>query len=96
VITPEADHYLASRGVLVIPDLVGTAAWVLAANAEWSIAVQRSSPSEEKIQHEIETALLRSYEQVCERSRREQISLRTGAYSLAIERVARCERLRVA
>src|SRR5215468_2573532 len=64
VITPDVDHYLASRGVLVIPDLIGSAAWVLAANAEWSNAVQRLSPSEEKIGHEIETALLRTYEQV--------------------------------
>ena len=96
VITPEADHCLAKQGVLVIPDLVGGAAWVLAANAEWSNTVQRLSPKEGKIQQEIETALLRVYEQLCERSRREQIGLRMAAYSLAIERVARCERLRVA
>src|SRR5215813_12076339 len=96
VITPDVDHYLASRGVLVIPDLIGSAAWVLAANAEWSNAVQRLSPAEDKMEHEIETALVRIYEQVCERARRDQIGLRTAAYSQAIERVARCERLRVA
>ena len=96
VITPDVDQYLASRGVLVIPDLIGSAAWILVANAEWSNAVQRLSPSEDKVQRDIETAMLRIYEQVCERARRDQIGLRTAAYSLAIERVARCERLRVA
>jgi len=58
--------------------------------------VQRSSPKAEKTQQEIQTGLLRAYEQVGERSRRNQISLRTAAYAIAIERVARCERLRVA
>lgn len=96
VITPDADHYLSSRGVLVIPDLIGSAPWVLAANAEWSNTVQRQSPAEDKIEHDIKTALLRIYEQVGERAHRDQIGLRTAAYSLAIERVARCERLRVA
>jgi glutamate dehydrogenase (NAD(P)+) len=96
VVTPEADHYFAKQDVLVIPDLVGGAATVLAVNAEWSNNVQRLSPREEKIQQEIETALFRVYEQVRERSRCEQIGLRMAAYSLAIERVARCERLRVA
>ena len=81
---------------LVVPDILANAVKVLAANAEWSNTVQRLSVKAEKIQREIETALLRAYEQVCERSRREQISLRMAAYSLAIERVARCERLRVA
>ena len=96
VITPDADHHLAKQGILVVPDLVGSVAEVLAANAEWSSMVQRSSPKAEKIQQEIETGLLRAYEQVGERSRRNQISLRTAAYAIAIERVARCERLRVA
>jgi glutamate dehydrogenase (NAD(P)+) len=96
VVTPDADYYLANHGVAVVPDLVGGAARILAANTEWSNTVQRASPSENKVQQEIERGLLQSYEQVSERSRRDQIGLRMAAYSLAIERVARCERLRVA
>ena len=96
VVTPDADCYLAAHGVRVVPDLVGGAASVLAANSEWSHTLQHQPPKEEKIQQEIATALLRAYDQVNERSCREQIGLRTAAYALAIERVARCERLRVA
>ncbi|HWY69998.1 MAG TPA: Glu/Leu/Phe/Val dehydrogenase dimerization domain-containing protein [Terriglobales bacterium] len=95
VVTPDADHYFAKQGVLVIPDLVGGCAAVLAANAEWWNNVQRLAPKEETIRQEVNDSLLRAYEQVCERSRREHLGLRMAAYSLAIERVARCERLRL-
>jgi len=96
VITPAAERSLANRGVLIVPDLVGTAATVLAANAEWSNNVQRLSWEEAPLQREIGSGLLRIYEQVLDRSRRERTSMRVAAYSSAIERVARCERLRVA
>lgn len=96
VVTPAADKVLANRDVLVVPDLIGAAAPVLASNAEWSYNMQRSSHDEQTLQREMETAMLRTYEQVRDRSRREKISMRTAAYSSAIERVARSERLRVA
>jgi glutamate dehydrogenase (NAD(P)+) len=96
VITPTAERSLANRGVLIVPDLVGAAATVLVANAEWSHNVQRLSWEEAPLQREIDRGLLRIYEQVLERSRRERTSMRVAAYSSAIERVARCERLRVA
>ena len=96
VITPAAERSLANRGVLIVPDLVGAAASVLVANAEWSNNVQGLSAEESPLQREIDTALLRTYRQMLERGRRERISMRLAAYSSAIERVARCERLRVA
>jgi len=96
VITPAAERSLTNRGVLIVPDLVGAAASVLVANAEWSNNVQGLSLEEAPLQREIDTALLRTYQQMLERGRRERISMRLAAYSSAIERVARCERLRVA
>jgi len=96
VVTPDADRYLAQQDVVVIPDLVGAAPAVLAANAEWFSNVQRQSASEDEVQQEIDAAQIRTYDQVWERSRRERADLRLAAYLLAIERVARCERLRVA
>jgi len=96
VVSPSAERSLANRNVLVIPDLIGAAAPVLAANAEWSGILQKLSFQAEPIQREIEAALIRIYQQVQERSRRENVSLRMSAYCSAIERVARSERLRAA
>jgi glutamate dehydrogenase (NAD(P)+) len=96
VITPVAEQNLSKRSVVIIPDLVGAAANVLAANAEWSSNFRKLSSKKELPQPDIDSALLRAYEQVQERSRRDKTTMRTAAYAAAIERVARSERLRVA
>lgn len=96
VVSPLAERNLTNRGVLVVPDLVGAAATVLAANAEWSCNAQKTSVSMESVEREITKSLIRIYEQVVGRSQQENLSPRLAAYCLAIERVARCERLRVA
>jgi glutamate dehydrogenase/leucine dehydrogenase len=96
LVSPLADRNLTSRGVLVVPDLVGAAATLLAANAEWSSNAQQVSVSMESAELEITKSLIRIYEQVVSRSQQENLSLRSAAYCAAIERVARCERLRLA
>jgi glutamate dehydrogenase/leucine dehydrogenase len=95
VVSPLAERNLTNRGVFVVPDLVGAAATVLAANAEWSSNAQKVSLSMESVEREITKSLIRIYEQVVGRSQQENLSPRLAAYCLAIERVARCERLRV-
>jgi glutamate dehydrogenase (NAD(P)+) len=80
----------------VVPDLVGASGDVIAAHVEWSNNVQHVSSESQRLQHEIENGVLRTYEHVCDRSRRERISMHLAAYCSAIERVARSERLRVA
>jgi glutamate dehydrogenase (NAD(P)+) len=98
VITPAAERTLASHDVAVVPDLVGASGDVIAAHVEWSNNVQHvsSESKPERLQHEIETGVLRTYEHVCERSRRERVSMHMAGYCSAVERVARSERLRVA
>ena len=96
VVTPSAERVLAARDIAVIPDLAGGAASVLTANAEWLSNVQKNALDEERVEREIESGVLRAYEQVWERSQREGISMRLAAYAIALERVARAERLRVA
>ncbi|HKT89296.1 MAG TPA: Glu/Leu/Phe/Val dehydrogenase dimerization domain-containing protein [Candidatus Sulfotelmatobacter sp.] len=96
VITPTAERILANHGATVVPDLVSAAGPVIAAYAEWSNNAQHAACDAEHVEHEVQTSMMRTYTQVLDRSRRENVSLRMAAYCSAIERVARCERLRVA
>lgn len=96
VVTPAAERILANHGTTVVPDLVSAAGPVIAAYAEWSNNVQHASSDPERVEHEMQTSMMRTYSQVLDRSRRDNVSLRMAAYCSAIERVARCERLRVA
>lgn len=96
VISPLAERNFAGRNVLMIPDLVSAAATILAANAEWSSNIQKISAATESVEREITASLVKIYEQVLDRARRENTALRMAGYCGAIERVSRLERLRVA
>jgi glutamate dehydrogenase (NAD(P)+) len=96
VVTPAAERNLGNRGVTVVPDLVGAAGPVIAFYTEWSNNVQHAVAEPDRVEHEMQTSIMRAYSQILDRSRRENLSLRMAAYCIAIERVARCERLRVA
>lgn len=96
VITPAAERDLNSRDIVVVPDLIAAAAPVIAAHVEWSNNVQRVEPDELRNRREIESSLIRTYDEMRERSRRDKLGLRMASYCYAIDRVARAERLRVA
>jgi glutamate dehydrogenase (NAD(P)+) len=95
VITSAAERNFLNRGITIVPDLVAGAASVMAAHQEWANTMHLYS-SPERLDRVIERGILRCYEHVLERSRRENMSMRIAAYASAIEKVARSERLRVA
>ncbi len=93
-VTPVADEVLESRGVAVVPDVLANAGGVIASYFEWEQNLQQTAWSEEHVLRELETLMLRAYEAVARRTRERKQLMRTAANSLAIERVAQCERLR--
>jgi len=96
VITPAAERELNGRNIVVVPDLIAAAAPVIAAHVEWSNDVQHAEADELRTRREIESGLIRTYDEMRARSRRDKLNLRMASYCYAIDRVARAERLRVA
>src|SRR5437762_2698575 len=90
-ITPEADHILEARGISVIPDLLANAGGVTASYFEWAQNLQQIVWTEEHVNRQLEVFLTRAYQNVVKRAKKDDVSLRTAAYSLGIERVARSE-----
>jgi len=93
-ITPEADRILEDRGITVIPDLLANAGGVTASYFEWAQNLQQIVWTEEHVNRQLEVFLTRAYQNVSKRAKKDGVSLRTAAYALGIERVARSERLR--
>ncbi len=92
--TPEADEILAENGVVVIPDILANAGGVTVSYFEWVQDKQAFFWTEEEINAKLRLLMRQSFQEVLERSRAEDVSMRTGAYLLAVSRVAEATQLR--
>jgi glutamate dehydrogenase (NAD(P)+) len=92
--TPEADEILSRRGIHVLPDILTNAGGVTVSYFEWAQNLQQIFWEEERVNAELHKILIRAYRQVAERAGKEKISFRSAAYAIAVDRVARAERMR--
>ena len=92
--TPEADEILNRKGIMILPDVLANAGGVTVSYFEWSQNLQQLFWEEEKFYSEMERILVKAFRNVVDRAKAEKISFRTAAYCIAVERVARAEKLR--
>jgi len=92
--TPEADEILARRGIHVLPDILANAGGVTVSYFEWAQNLQQIFWEEDHVNAEMRKILARAYRQVADMAAKEKIPLREAAYTIAVDRVARAERLR--
>ena len=92
--TPEADIMLHSRNVFVIPDFLCNAGGVTVSYFEW-VQNQRGMPWElEEVHRRLDRKMTRAFGEVLESARRYNVDMRTGAYCVAVARVAEATRAR--
>ncbi len=92
--TPAADTILEARSVTVVPDILANAGGVTCSYFEWAQNLQQVFWEEDHVNRELEKVMTRGYRAVAQRAHADKLSLRTAAYCVAIERVARSEKLR--
>jgi glutamate dehydrogenase (NAD(P)+) len=92
--TPEADAILRRRHVFVIPDFLCNAGGVTVSYFEW-VQNQRGMPWElEDVHRRLDRKMTRAFAEVLEASRTHDVDMRTGAYCVAVSRVAEATRAR--
>ena len=92
--TPAADQILHDKGVFVIPDILANAGGVTVSYFEWVQDRGGYFWDEETVNQRLEKIMVRSFDEVAGMSDTHALNMRTGAYMLAIERVAAVHRLR--
>jgi len=92
--TPEADTILHHRKVFVIPDFLCNAGGVTVSYFEW-VQNQRGMPWElEDVHRRLDRKMTRAFGEVIAAARQHNVDMRTGAYCVAIARVAEATRAR--
>jgi len=92
--TPEADQIFRDRGIYLVPDILANAGGVTVSYFEWVQDRQAYFWTEAEINQRLRDMMINSYAQVHAISQREKVDLRTGAYLLAIGRVAEATKVR--
>ena len=86
--TPHADEVLVRRGILVLPDILANAGGVTVSYFEWVQDLQSFFWSEQEVNAKLESVMRRAFLDVHETMRKHRTHMRTGAYILAVGRVA--------
>ncbi|HUJ82475.1 MAG TPA: Glu/Leu/Phe/Val dehydrogenase [Candidatus Acidoferrales bacterium] len=86
--TPHADEVLARKGILLVPDILANAGGVTVSYFEWAQNREGFFWSEAEVNGRLETVIKRAFQQVHETARKHHAHMRTGAYILAVGRVA--------
>jgi glutamate dehydrogenase (NAD(P)+) len=92
--TPGADRVFAERGVLLIPDILANAGGVTVSYYEWVQDQYSFFWSEKQINDTLEQTIQLAFKDVHETAQRYKTDMRTGAYILAVDRVAEATRVR--
>jgi len=87
--TPEADNILFDGGVFVIPDILANAGGVTVSYFEWVQGLQEFFWTEREVNAQLERIMIGAFENVLRVAQERKVHMRTAAYLLAVDRVAR-------
>jgi glutamate dehydrogenase (NAD(P)+) len=87
-VTPGADDILEDKGVLVLPDILANAGGVIVSYFEWVQGLQEYFWKEAEVNAKLNDIITRAFNETWTTHERRGVSVRLGAYGLAVQRVA--------
>ena len=92
-VQPGADDVLDAKGVIVLPDILANAGGVTVSYFEWAQNRQFYRWNLDRVRQELDKTLSTAFEEIWELARTRKVSLRTAAFMMGIDRVARAATL---
>jgi glutamate dehydrogenase (NAD(P)+) len=87
--TPDADEILYDRGVFVLPDILAGAGGVTVSYFEWVQGLQEFFWNEREVNAQLERVMVNAFQNVLRIAQERRAHMRTAAYLLSVDRVAR-------
>jgi glutamate dehydrogenase (NAD(P)+) len=87
--TPDADEILYDRGVFVLPDILAGAGGVTVSYFEWVQGLQEFFWNEREVNAQLERVMVNAFQNVLRIAQERRQHMRTAAYLLSVDRVAR-------
>ncbi|KAK1286141.1 Glutamate dehydrogenase 2 [Acorus calamus] len=91
---PEADEILSKKGVVILPDIYSNAGGVIVSYFEWVQNIQGFMWDEDKVNMELQKYMMKAFDNIKSMCKTHNCSLRMGAFTLGVNRVARATLLR--
>ncbi|HWG90356.1 MAG TPA: Glu/Leu/Phe/Val dehydrogenase [Candidatus Thermoplasmatota archaeon] len=92
--TPDADDILFKNGVMLVPDILANAGGVTVSYYEWLQGIYEHPWTLEEVNTKLEDRMTKSFTAVHTMGTAKKVHLRTAAYLVAVDRVARALKLR--
>lgn len=86
--TPEADHVLSDKGIMVIPDILANAGGVVVSYFEWVQDLQNFFWEEDVVNKNLERIMVPAFDAVYNTMQSHKVDMRTAAYIIGVKRVA--------
>lgn len=93
-VTIRADEILESRGIPVVPDIIANAGGVVVSYFEWVQNLQQFTWDLDEINFKLKKKITKGYRDVFDYAKENNLSLRTAAFAVGIERVVEVVKLR--
>ncbi len=92
--TIKADEILETKGIPVIPDIIANSGGVIVSYFEWVQNLQQFTWDLDEINFKLKKRIIKGYRDVYNYSKDNNLSLRTAAFAIGIERVIEVVKLR--
>ena len=92
--TPEGDKILAERNIKVVPDILANAGGVTVSYFEWVQNLQSFYWDEDTVNTHLTNIMHNAFDDIWNLAKERNLSLRTAAYTIAIERVVKAMKLK--
>ena len=92
--TVEADKILEEKGIVVVPDILANAGGVVVSYFEWVQNIQSMAWDLDEVTRTLKKIMNKAYDEVDAMSRDNKVTMRMGAYMVAINRICTAGKMR--